>query len=149
LVLSNAQATMYMGTNNGPLTVANSTLPEALDATFPGTIYTNNFPLLMGRGGYPWAESQSSAWNGVSMRMSDVAVFYSALPPTNVYQIYLAAVGELITTTNSNGSLVLSWPVGTLQAAGEVLGAYTNVSGATSPYTVPNNSPQKFYRVKL
>ena len=147
LVLSNTQATIYMGTNNGPLTVASATLPASMDSTFPGTVYTNNFPLLIGRSGYPWAESVGNAWNGVNLRMSDVAIFYSALSPTNVYKLYLAAVGELITTTNSSGSLVLSWPMGTLQAAPQVTGVYTNVPGATSPYTVPNNAPQKFYRV--
>jgi hypothetical protein len=119
-----------------------------VDTTFPGTVYSNSYPLLIGRSGYPWAESQNGAWNGANVTMSDVAVFYSALTPTNINQIYLAAVSELITTTNANGSLVLSWPVGTLQAAGNVSGVYTNVPGAISPYTVPNNSPQKFYRAQ-
>jgi hypothetical protein len=147
LVLSNTQATIYMGTNNGPLTVASHTLPAATDFTFPGTSYTNNFMLLLGRSGYPWGEAQYNAWNGVNVQMSDVAIFYNALSPTNVYKLYLAAIGELITTTNASGNLVLSWPIGTLQAAGLVTGVYTNVPGATSPYTVPINAPQKFYRV--
>jgi hypothetical protein len=78
--------------------------------------------------------------------MSDVAIFYSALPPTNIYKLYLAAVGELITYTNSAGNLVLSWPAGPLQSAPQVEGTYTNVA-ATSPYTVPMTGAQKFYRV--
>jgi hypothetical protein len=154
LVFSNTQATIYMGTNNAPLTVASHTFPSTTDASFPGvpgsaySSYTNSYPLLIGRSGYPWAEpGQSNAWNGANVTMSDVAIFYSALPPTNVYKLYLAAVGELITTTNASGDLVLSWPIGTLQAAGQVTGVYTNVPGAISPYTVPFNVPQKFYRV--
>jgi hypothetical protein len=150
LVLATNQATLYMGTNNAPLTVASDlTLPSATDMTFPGTVYSNSYPLLMGRSGYPWAEAQSNAWNGANVRLSDMAIFYSALSPSNIYKLYLAAVGTLITTTNASGNLVLSWPIGTLQAAGQVTGAYTNVPGVTSPYTVPNNAPQKFYRVKM
>ena len=137
-----------MGTNNAPLTVASASLPASLDTAFPGTVYTNGFPLLFGRSGYPYGEVQNNAWNNVNLQMSDVAVFYSALSPTNIYKLYLAAVGELITTTNSDGNLVLSWPVGTLESSTNIAHPYNPVPGATSPYTVMNNAPQKFYRVQ-
>jgi hypothetical protein len=48
-----------------------------------------------------------------------------------------------------NGELVLTWPQGTLQAAGQVIGSYTNVPGATSPHTNAMTAPQLFYRVKV
>jgi hypothetical protein len=148
LVLSNTQATIYMGTNNAPLTVASAALPASLDTAFPGTVYTNGFPLLIGRGGYPYGEVQGNAYNNVNVQMSDVAVFYSALAPTNVYKLYLAAIGELITTTNSNGNLVLSWPAGALASSTNVAGPYIDVVGATSPYIAVKDKSQKFYRVQ-
>jgi hypothetical protein len=140
-------ATVYLGSPNGPLTVATATLPASFDSGYPGAAYTNRYDILLGRGGYPWAEGLLNANNQPGVSLSDVAIFTNALSPANVYQLYLAAAGELITTTNSNSNLVLSWPVGTLQASTLVTGVYTNVPGATSPYTVPINAPQKFYRV--
>jgi hypothetical protein len=154
LVLSNTQATMYMGTNDAPLTVATANLPSNVDLTFPGTSYTNVFPLMLGRSGWPWAEyptaGNTNSYDYVNITMSDVAVFTNALTPTNVYKLYLAAEGELITTTNSAGNVILSWPEGTLQSATNVNGPYTAIGGSpTSPYTVPNpKGARQFYRVK-
>lgn len=142
-------ATLYLGTATGPLTVATATLPADFDSAFPGSSYTNRYDILLGRSGYSWAEGLLNANDQCGVSLSDVAIFTNALSSNAVYQIYMAATGELITTTNDNGNLILSWPVGILQAAGEVTGVYTNVPGAASPYTVPQNVPQKFYRVQL
>lgn len=48
-----------------------------------------------------------------------------------------------------NGNCTLSWenPVFKLQAAPAVTGPYTNVPNATSPYVVPADQPQMFYRL--
>lgn len=149
LVLNGTQATMFMGTNSSPLTVANAGLPSATDSNFPGGNYSNTNALLLGRTGYPWAETDPhNAWANANIYLSDVAVFYNALSASNIYNLYISSVGELITTTNSTGNLVLSWPQGTLQAAGQVDGIYTNVPNAVSPHTVPTTGAQKFYRVK-
>jgi hypothetical protein len=47
------------------------------------------------------------------------------------------------------GEVILSWPgsPAKLQAAGTITGAYTNVSGATSPYTNNLAGPQLFFRL--
>ena len=45
------------------------------------------------------------------------------------------------------GNLVLTWSQGTLQAAGQVSGTYTNINSATSPYTNTPSGPQRFFRV--
>jgi len=47
------------------------------------------------------------------------------------------------------GEVILSWPGSSpkLQAAGTITGAYTNVSGATSPYTNSLAGPQLFFRL--
>ena len=149
LVLNSTQATIYLGTNSSPLTVGNASLPSATDATFPGGNHSNTNAFYLGRTGWPWAETDpNNAWANVNADMSDVAVFYSALSASNVYNIYISTMGESVTTTNSAGNMVFSWPQGTLQAAGQVQGVYTNIPGAVSPYTTPKTGAQKFYRVQ-
>jgi hypothetical protein len=59
------------------------------------------------------------------------------------------AIGTSVTFSKQGNNLVLTWPSGwTLQSATNVAGPYSNVSGATSPYT--NNmalDPQRFFRL--
>ena len=142
-------ATMYMGTNTGPLSVASTTLPAQFDPSYPGTTHSNSYSILLGRNGYPWTESQGSAQDQANVYMSDVAIFTSALSSNAIYQIYLAAMNQVITTTNSAGNLVLSWPQGTLLSSTNVQGPYTPVAGnPSSPYTVPKTAPRQFYRVQ-
>jgi uncharacterized repeat protein (TIGR03803 family) len=47
------------------------------------------------------------------------------------------------------GNVILSWPdpAFSLQSAAEVIGVYTNVPIATSPYTNPITGPQQFFRL--
>jgi beta-glucanase (GH16 family) len=47
------------------------------------------------------------------------------------------------------GSVVLSWPGGTLQSATNIHGSWSDVSGAVSPRTNPVASGQEFYRLRL
>jgi hypothetical protein len=153
LVLETNQARIYSGTNGGPLTVATvalpSTLPSAVDSAFPGTVYSNSSPLALGRHAWPWADDgESNAVANANVAMSDVAIFYTPLSPLSVSNLYGAAVGQLITYTNTAGNLVLSWPLGTLQASTNVLGTYTNVVGATSPYTTSKTEKQRYYRAR-
>jgi hypothetical protein len=149
LVLNGSQATIYMGTNSSPLTVSNAMLASAVDTGFPGGSHSNTNAFYLGRTGWPWAETDpNNAWANVNADMSDVAVFYSALSASNVYNIYISTVGELITSTNSAGNMVLSWPQGSLQTSGQVQTGYTNIPNATSPYTVPTSGAHNFYRVK-
>jgi hypothetical protein len=46
------------------------------------------------------------------------------------------------------GSVVLNWPNGTLQQSTNIAGIYSDVIGATSPYTNSISGPQRFFRVK-
>jgi len=45
--------------------------------------------------------------------------------------------------------VVLKWtnPAFNLQAAPTVTGSYTNISGATSPYTTPVSGQQRYFRL--
>jgi len=49
----------------------------------------------------------------------------------------------------AGGSVILSWPMGTLQSATNVVGPWTNVSGATTPRTNLMTAHQEFFRVQL
>jgi hypothetical protein len=148
-VVDGAQTKLYLGANSQPLTVATDTLPAATDASWPNTAYSNNFPMLLGRTGWPWADGGAGAGNqNANVSMSDVALFTSALSDADIHDIYLSALGEAVTMTRVGGSVKLEWPAGTLQAAPEVWGVYTNVPGATSPHTIPASEARLFFRAQ-
>jgi hypothetical protein len=46
-------------------------------------------------------------------------------------------------------NVTLTWPVGTLQSSTNVTALYEDLSGATSPYTIPATNAQLFFRVKV
>ena len=48
----------------------------------------------------------------------------------------------------SGNQAILTWPAGTLQSASQLNGPYSNVTGATSPYTTPVSGAQEYYRVQ-
>jgi len=52
------------------------------------------------------------------------------------------------TISSSGGVITITWDAGVLQQADDVLGPYTDVPGATSPWPVGGSDPQKFYRVR-
>ncbi|HEV2394943.1 MAG TPA: hypothetical protein VG146_21550 [Verrucomicrobiae bacterium] len=49
----------------------------------------------------------------------------------------------------SGKSLVLSWSQGVLQSSGDAMGTYTDITAATSPYTIPLTGSKQFYRVRI
>jgi hypothetical protein len=61
----------------------------------------------------------------------------------------LTIIGPTLTALPGSGSLILQWNKGfTLQSAADVIGPYTSLVGATSPYTNQfTNSPQGFFRL--
>lgn len=60
-----------------------------------------------------------------------------------------APAPEALNIASSGGNVTLTWtnPAFTLQAAPNVTGTYTNVTGATSPYTVPASGAARFFRL--
>ena len=46
-------------------------------------------------------------------------------------------------------NFALAWPSGTLQSSTNLPGNWSNLVGATSPYTATVNGPQQFFRLKL
>jgi hypothetical protein len=63
------------------------------------------------------------------------------------YAPNLAPVTLSLARVGSN--VVLAWPAGTLQQSPSVLGIYTNMAGATSPYTNAVSGAQNFFRIKV
>jgi hypothetical protein len=51
-----------------------------------------------------------------------------------------------LSIANYGSQVVVSWPSGTLQESGNVSGGYTNVVGATSPYTNSVSGSAAFFR---
>ena len=93
-----------------------------------------------------------------SADIDDLGVWRKALTPLEAASIYVAAassnlsyayvdVSKLSIQLLSNSKVELSWAFGTLQAAGNVQGPYTNVTSAVSPYTNSVTAGHTFYRV--
>jgi hypothetical protein len=98
--------------------------------------------------------------------LDDLAVWRRTLTPLEISGMYLAGVSNHISFAPPVSNPIIpatmhlqqaagQWQIvwtgagGTLQAAGDVLGTYTNVPGGTSPYTIPTSAgPRLFYRLK-
>jgi hypothetical protein len=55
---------------------------------------------------------------------------------------------NLHSQVDGSGQIVLTWTTGQLQSASNINGPYTDVSGATSPYTVPPSNAQQYFRIR-
>ena len=79
--------------------------------------------------------------------IDEVAVYNYALTPQQIQLHYLNSTKVNITKSGNN--VVLTWPFGTLQSAPLATGTYTDVAGATSPYTNAISGNQHYFRVQL
>jgi hypothetical protein len=79
--------------------------------------------------------------------IDDVAFYNKALTPDQIQTHYQDGV-RLSITKLENNKMVLSWSMGTLQQAGTANGSYTDLTGATSPYTNSVTGDPSFFRVK-
>ena len=84
---------------------------------------------------------RSSAWVWASWATVADSAFatYGSIVPAAVTLRYQVVSGQL----------VLAWTTGTLQSAPTVAGSYTNITGATSPYTLGPSGDQQYFRVKV
>lgn len=92
--------------------------------------------------------------------MDDLGVWKKVLTPLEVAAIYTAARSNQLSFVNlpvtitlqslGGNQIQLTWPTGTLQAADNAQGPYTDIPAAASPYAVSvNPATQKFYRIRL
>ena len=79
--------------------------------------------------------------------IDETAVYNYALSPQQIQNHFLYTT--LLSIRKSSNNVILTWEGGTLQAAPAVTGTYTNVPGATSPYTTAIGSSARSFRVKL
>ncbi len=94
---------------------------------------------------YP-ASGQESVFNGT---IDEVAIYRQALTPERVTAHYIAGVAGVspLTISRTGGVTRVTWTKGTLQHADDT-GTFTDVPGATSPYTAPAGT-RKFYRLRF
>jgi len=92
------------------------------------------------------AVRSDGAFGGWDGGIDELAVYNYVLSPQQIQNHFLNSTH--VNIVNLGTKVVISWPIGTLQASTNVLGTYTNVGGATSPFTNAA-SPTLFYRVKL
>ena len=78
--------------------------------------------------------------------IDEVAVYNYALSPQQIQNHYEYA---LLNIRRDGSNAILTWAVGTLQAAPAATGTYTNITTASSPYTNTPSGSAKFYRVKI
>jgi len=83
-------------------------------------------------------------WDG---GMDEVAFYNYALSAAQISNHFLNTTK--LSITKSGGNVILTWGAGALQAASAVTGVYTNVPGATSPYTNAISGSAKFFRARL
>jgi hypothetical protein len=79
--------------------------------------------------------------------IDDTAFYNYALTPQQVRLHYLDAT--FLAIARAGSKVVLSWPVGALQGAASAGGTYTNVPGATSPFTNAPSAAETFWRVHV
>ena len=98
--------------------------------------------------GYPTSGLEEQFAGGIG----GAAIYNYGLSPAQIAAHYVAGAcgSSALTASRSRSNLILTWPLGTLQSASNVTGPYTDVGGATSPYSEPLNSATKmFYRLRF
>ncbi|HEV2435520.1 MAG TPA: DUF2341 domain-containing protein, partial [Verrucomicrobiae bacterium] len=77
---------------------------------------------------------------------------YETVAQNSSFENYSAVGSSTVTLSiqRSGNNIILSWASGTLQSASSVSGPYSNVNGATSPYTnAISGATTQFYRVRV
>jgi hypothetical protein len=99
------------------------------------------------------ASDNGSFYQANTVAFNSIAIFYSALSPQGITNLYLAGVGDLLplvasSDPNVSGNILLTYPVGTLQVSTALPGNFTDVPGASSPWSVPTSGQAAFFRVR-
>jgi hypothetical protein len=82
--------------------------------------------------------------------LDEVAIYGHVLSAARVAAHYWVGVlgPNLLTIHQSGTNVILTWPTGTLQEAGDVTGPFTDVA-AGSPFITPASALKHFYRIRL
>lgn len=113
---------------------------RAAQGTFGAFVPNSNGATVLG-----WRTDRD--WKPFQGTMDDIAFYNKALTPEQVQGHYAGSVRLTIEKIGSN--VVVSWPLGVLQACDTVGGTYLDLPTATSPMTNAVGVTPKFYRVKV
>jgi len=134
----------YTGTWDGTNLVRNLYVDGALTATASGSSsYTLPSPSSLAIGARD--AGGASFGNYFTGLIYDVRIYN--IPLTQGEVLNVGGVPPPFTSAVSGGQLLLTWPVGTLLQATNVLGPWTTNS-TVSPATIDMTQPQQFFRVK-
>jgi predicted alpha-1,6-mannanase (GH76 family) len=98
--------------------------------------------------GLSWDDWNSNTPSS-SLYSWDCSASVVALQYVQIYQNITAPLPETVALTKtSNNQSQLNWIYGTLETATNITGPYNNVPSASSPYTILENNPQQYYRVR-
>jgi hypothetical protein len=114
------------------------------DETDPGVTATDSqTPASISAYGF----RQSSGVDSTIL-IDDLKVGLSFAAVTNAF--FTSSISISLAAQQNGANLILSWsdPAFSLQSAPTVMGLFTNISGATSPYTTSLTGPAKFFRLK-
>jgi hypothetical protein len=115
-----------------------------------GSLLVSNANWAIGARGR-WKYAQGYPIDGLDRQFTgaidEVAIYNHSLTPDRVYAHYAESL-EGLKIGYSGGQVTVTWVLGTLLGSTNVTGAYTPVSGATSPYHPPPDTGPHFYRLK-
>jgi hypothetical protein len=134
--------------------------PEALSGSGSGGVSTDfptNADMNLGRftgGSFPLNGIMDEARIHGGIDDSNwVWADYQTVANNSTFSTYSTVTNAIVlpitlTIRVSGDQAILTWPGGTLQSASELNGPYSNVSGATSPYTNAISGEQQYYRAQ-
>jgi hypothetical protein len=93
--------------------------------------------------------SNPSASAGQTLSLHTDGSSGSQLTLTRINYAHAGVAPVTLSMVKSGNNVVLTWPSGTLQQSTSLSGGFSNVNGATSPYTNSITGVQDFYRVQV
>jgi len=87
-------------------------------------------------------------------QLDEVAVYDRALSGDEIATIFASTFKSgpvppsTLTLTSTGGEYLLQWTSGVLQSSATINGAFSDVSGAASPYRMTPSDAQRFYRLR-
>jgi fibronectin type 3 domain-containing protein len=139
------------------------TLPATPTANYNSPIYAE-MTLYLTASTIPGATYNWTGPNGFSSVSQNPYIVGAGQNASGIYSVTAtvggctSAAGTTTVTVNSPvalsiqasaGGLIFNWPYGTLQSATSVVGPWSPVTGATSPYTNSPSEPQQFFQVNV
>jgi hypothetical protein len=107
-----------------------------------------------------YAQPSTAAFSGSFFGIDDLGVWQRALTPLEAASIYMAGISNQLSFVGTptpptftlavqpGPKLQLTWSAGNLQSTTNLSGTWTNVTGATSPYTNSPTGTEKYFRIE-